>query len=290
MRRLITLVSLLGACGTIAAEEILHEIAWSAVQSDSRLRDGQIVPSDEQTPFEQLKIESSVNERKSFVLLVVEDPQVSTATYALVGRVRCEAVTGVGYLEMWSEFANGNRYFSRTLSASGPSRGLQGSCDWREIILPFFITDKALGSPTRIEVNLVLPGTGTVWLGPLRLVQYAPGELPGSPRAWWSASLGGWVGGIGGSLLGCMGGLIGWCAAKGRARGLVMFLTAAIFIIGVASLIGGIAALAAAQPYGVYYPLLLVGVLCTILPAWQIRGIRNRYEQIELRRMSAADA
>ncbi len=48
-------------------------------------------------------------------------------------------------------------------------------------------------------------------------------------------------------------------------------------------------ALVLSQPYAVYYPPLLSGILMTILPIATIRRIRKQYEQIELRKMKAMD-
>ena len=60
--------------------------------------------------------------------------------------------------------------------------------------------------------------------------------------------------------------------------------------VGSVSLLGGIAALVARQPYAVYYPLLLTGVLATLLGACGFPLVKQRFHAAELRRMQALDA
>ena len=53
--------------------------------------------------------------------------------------------------------------------------------------------------------------------------------------------------------------------------------------------IGGIIALILRQPYGVWFPLVLgAALLLGILPV-RLRHFRRHYEELELRRMAAAD-
>ena len=62
-----------------------------------------------------------------------------------------------------------------------------------------------------------------------------------------------------------------------------------LFVIGIASLIGGIVAVATAQPYAVYYPLLLIGVILAAVFG-KLRGnLSARYEQLELKKMQSMD-
>jgi hypothetical protein len=76
----------------------------------------------------------------------------------------------------------------------------------------------------------------------------------------------------------------------GRARRLVLsLLTFMIAASAVALLLGGVA-LAIGQPYTVYYPLLLLGVIGVAVPVGSLVAFRKRYEQLELRRMSAFDS
>jgi hypothetical protein len=108
-------------------------------------------------------------------------------------------------------------------------------------------------------------------------------------QAWWTNRAGGLVGGIIGSVVGLTGAAIGTLGGIGIARKLCLFLLGAMFVFGVASLVTGLVALAFSQPYAVYYPLLLMGVPCIILPAVLFGTIKRRYEQKELQKMHAMD-
>lgn len=109
-------------------------------------------------------------------------------------------------------------------------------------------------------------------------------------NAWWPDKMGGWIGGIGGPILGLAGGFIGFAAGTGRWRSAVAATLVGMFCIGVICLIVGVIALLLGQPYAVWYPLCLIGVLSTILPPCIWPGIRARYAQDEFRRMSSLDA
>jgi hypothetical protein len=59
--------------------------------------------------------------------------------------------------------------------------------------------------------------------------------------------------------------------------------------LGILSVVLGIAALSSGQPYRVYYPLLLGGGITAGVLGSLYRGVRRRFQQIELRKMQAAD-
>src|SRR5262249_58536516 len=100
-------------------------------------------------------------------------------------------------------FPDGGGYFSRTLAASGPLQKLRGSSGWRDFSLPF--TSKPGYFPRQLRLMLVLEGKGKVAVGPLQLMQ----SMPSGAGAWWGERTAGWVFGGLGSLIGCMGALIG---------------------------------------------------------------------------------
>jgi hypothetical protein len=223
-------------------------------------------------------------------LLTIEAPGVTRARYAITGEVRHEGVEGAGYLEMWNAIPGKGSFFSRTLAADGPMKSLTGSSSWR----PFRLVFDATGAPppSSLVVNLVLPGRGTVALGSLRLVQYEDGENPlAAAGAWWSPRTAGpgLVGGISGSVIGCLGALVGALAGRGKGRVLALGLLKAMVACGVAAATFGVVALLRSQPYEVVYPLLLEGILCTVLGAVLLPRLRRRYEELELRRMRALD-
>lgn len=222
-------------------------------------------------------------------LLTLENPGVTQATHALTGRVRYENVTGPAYLEMWTSYPDGKRFFSRAMAPRGPMGRLQGTSGWRYFSIPFFARGTSQ-PPSRLELNLVMPGKGTVELGPVALRQFAKGEDPlALPGQWWPGWMGGVIGGLLGVLLGCLGGVTGVLSASGKHRGLVLGLMVAGLIAGLALLAVGVAALVAHQPYAVYYPFLLAGGLVAVLCGGLRPVVQRRYAEFELRRMSAQD-
>ena len=292
MRSLIasSLIAVLGCSSAGFGEEVLREISWAELKEAGQLPVGQLESGEAPAPAGQLKIENQEDAPKTFTLLVLENPGITESQYAVTGRVRCEGVQGKGYLEMWNHFPDGSHFFSRTLAQSGLLQNLEGSCPWRPFSLPFVVAPRT-DRPTTLVVNVVLPGRGTVYLGGLRLAQYADNENPPAiAGAWWDDRTGGWIGGILGAILGCLGGLIGVLAGVGKARRLALWLTTALFLTGLLLVAVGIVAAVQSQPYGIWYPILLLGAISSAVCGGMLPVVRRRYEQLELRKMAAIDA
>jgi hypothetical protein len=132
---------------------------------------------------------------------------------------------------------------------------ITGTCDWRDFSLPFDPTG-ASGPPTRLEINLILPGHGTVYITPVKLVKYSAGFSLSSESdrsnsgaaGWWPANAAPWVGGIGGPLIGLMGGLLGWLSQKGMARVFVLTAWKCAAAFGLVCLIATIIAVSSGSP------------------------------------------
>jgi len=221
----------------------------------------------------------------SFHLVTIERPPITGPAYAVTGQVRYEGVEGQGYLEMWTVFPDGQRFFSRTLAPQGLLAALHGSSSWRRFELPFDLSS-ASQAPSRLEINLVLPGPGTVWLGPLHL-SAAGGSAPG---LWWSERAGMLVGTMLGSFLGVVGAIIGVLGGRGRARGLVLTLLVGMIAVGGGLVLVGAAAVASSQPRHVWYPLLAIGGVSAVIALVILPVMRRRFAADELRRIEALDA
>ena len=217
----------------------------------------------------------------SFPLAVIEHPPVDGVGYAIWGKVRYTGVQGAGFLEMWSVFPEG-RFFSRTTDTDGPVARITGKSGWRTFELPFRIQGGA--PPSRLEVNLILPGTGTVWIDSLQLIGY-PSERAG----WWSARAGGIIGGVGGSVIGMVGAVLGALTARRRRRGFVLGSMLALTVLGAGLMVVGAVAVALKQPYAVYFPLLLAGGIMALVFGNGRRTARRAFEDAELRKMRALD-
>src|SRR2546430_15002484 len=115
---------------------------------------------------------------------------------------------------MWTVCPDGGRFFTRTLASQGPLAALHGESAWRSFELSFDLSG-ASQVPSRLEINLVLPARGTVWLGPLHLQRTSAPAAP-APAAHggrWGERVGALVravlGGGGGGVWGVIGALGG---------------------------------------------------------------------------------
>ena len=283
---LILSASLLGS----RAERTIRELDLEALRPSPELP-GEI-QSGPQGAF--LAIENTSNATLRVPLFVLDNPGVTSTVYAVRGEIQHRNVAGDAFLEMWNVFGGTNapnggaRYFSRTLSAAGPMKKISGTSDWRPIVLPFNRSGST-EPPSRLEANLVLPGPGVVHLRGFALVEDY--DLLAPPAgAWWSERTGGLVGGIGGASLGCLAGLLGSLSSRRKARAFVLGAGYALVALGGASAIAGLAAVFLAQPYAVWFPLTLGGVLILAILPFRLREMRASYQQGELRQMRAIDA
>lgn len=230
-------------------------------------------------------------------LFTILRPAISQPRYAVTGEVSYAGVEGEGFLEMWSHFQPAQpdlpsqRAFSRTLAGSGRLGRISGSSGWRGFELPMDATG-ATGVLTKLELNVMLPGKGTVHVGPLTLVEYPdawPWSDVGRSLAWWGNREGGILGGVGGATIGILGGTFGWLAGRGRARGLVTAGMRGLIAAGSICLVAGAAAYLQGQPYAVWYPLLLTGILSLAILPFGLRQMHRQYEARELQKIRAAD-
>lgn len=110
---------------------------------------------------------------------------------------------------------------------------------------------------------------------------------------WWSDQMAGMVGGIGGSILGILGGTLGTLggilAPRGKCKTLILSLFAGSAVLGVCILLAGLVAVVLRQPWGVWYPLLLMGFLLSAVVGPLTFVMRNAYRQAEMRRLEAEE-
>jgi hypothetical protein len=101
-----------------------------------------------------------------------------------------------------------------------------------------------------------------------------------------------WYGGLGGSLLGLSGVVLGAVTAvlapKGKGQNFILGAFTLMKWVGVAHLVIGLYAVYERQPYGIWYPLVLIGGLFTLLFSLLRPIVRKRYEEVEQRQMSMA--
>jgi tRNA A-37 threonylcarbamoyl transferase component Bud32 len=155
------------ASAIMFGQQVLAEFDWPKLAAEDRLLGGVPVTVDGRTA---LKIENTNAAPLQLSLFTIENPPITAMMYAVTGEIKYENVQGDGYLEMWNDFPSG-KYFSRTLGPGqfGPESKITGTSSWRSFLLPFNRT--GTNTPTRLEINIFLPGHGVVFLGPMKLVQ-----------------------------------------------------------------------------------------------------------------------
>lgn len=171
-----------------------------------------------------LRIERAEVVPQSVRLATWASPGLKTAFYAVRGKVRYEGVEGAGYLEMWNDFGEGGRFFTRTMGEKGPMAKVSGTSEWRAFYLPFNGTG-APGLPRALEINLVLSGKGMVEITDMELLEFADagamwagmgvpqgaaGPRPAVP--WGVPAAAGLMAGAGGVAVAC------WWAKQRQAR------------------------------------------------------------------------
>ena len=90
------------------------------------------------------------------------DVDVEDARLTYQAKVRTEGVEGQVFLEMWCQFAGKGEYFSRDLETPQT-----GTTEWSTEETPFFL--KKGENPDNVKLNLVVNGSGTVWIDDIRL-------------------------------------------------------------------------------------------------------------------------
>lgn len=90
------------------------------------------------------------------------DLDVEKARLIYRARLKVKNLKGSAFLEMWCRFPAKGEYFSR-----GLANPLGGDSDWVEREIFFFL--QAGQNPDNIKLNLVVNGTGTVWIDDISL-------------------------------------------------------------------------------------------------------------------------
>lgn len=89
---------------------------------------------------------------------------VDNARIVYQARLRTQDVKGKVYLEMWANFLDKGEFFSRGLQAT-----LSGTNEWSTVQTPFMLQKGQ--KPDNVKLNLVIDGTGTVWIDDVKLLK-----------------------------------------------------------------------------------------------------------------------
>lgn len=290
MRRVI-LLSVLALVATgprLLAGSVLRTFEWKEIPQGVgkvavELRD------QETEGFTALKITNDLPEAVTLSLATIDSPGITSAQFAVRGRVKYADTTPGSYLEMWTFLGETECFFSRTVGGRGPMAPLNDNSDWRMFILPFRIV-KQSDRPRKLVVNLAFAGSGVVWVGPLELVEYdASEDMLRLPGQWWGPRAGGLIGAFLGTLFGVCGATVGFLCRRGKGRGrkIILVMSTNVLVLGTGALVLTVVAFLRQQPYVVWFPLLLTGILGAGLPLLTWFPLRQRFADVEFRMNSS---
>ncbi len=92
------------------------------------------------------------------------DIDIEDARLIYQAKVRTEGVQGQAFIEMWCHFPGKGEFFSRGLQSP-----VSGTTEWTSVETPFFLQKGE--NPDNVKLNLVINGTGTVWIDDIHLIQ-----------------------------------------------------------------------------------------------------------------------
>jgi len=104
------------------------------------------------------------NSPTTFKLFETGPIDVDNARLIYKAEVRTDNVKGQAFLEMWCSFPGKGEFFSRGLQ--NPMSGTNG---WTSVETPFFL--KKGEKPDNVKLNVVVDGTGTVWIDDIKLMK-----------------------------------------------------------------------------------------------------------------------
>jgi hypothetical protein len=174
-----------------------------------------------------------------------------------------------------STFADGTSETSRANAAFGPAGGMTGTSPWRRFVLAS--GDAHHGeTPARIEISVVLPKGGTVYLGTANLVEGMANHRR-RPTSWLEAPRVGTLAGALGGVVVFYGIAAGFLASRGRGKRLVIGLTVLVMALSGAALGCAVAGMVGNPSRDALYPLALVGALGIALCGVMLKLIKRKY-------------
>ena len=103
-------------------------------------------------------------EAQTVRLFEVQDPPVEQCLIAYKAMLKTEGLAGRAFLEMWCRLPERGEFFSK-----GLDQAVQGTTDWASYQIPFYL--KKEQRPDLIKLNLVIEGTGKVWIKDVQLLK-----------------------------------------------------------------------------------------------------------------------
>ena len=137
------------------SEEILARLALDSV--DEVITKSGVTLDSDVTADGRGSIKINAEEPVTVRIAEIQELSVDDARLIYRARLRSAELRGQAYLEMWCVFPGQGQYFSRALQSP-----LVGTNDWVSQETPFLLQKGQI--PSRVNLNLVVDGQGTVWI------------------------------------------------------------------------------------------------------------------------------
>ena len=95
-------------------------------------------------------------------LFEIADPGVESCMLTYRAQLKTMDVEGKAYLEMWCRLPGRGEFFSKGLHNT-----VKGTNEWASYEIPFYL--KPDQTPDLIKLNLVVEGSGTIWIKDVQL-------------------------------------------------------------------------------------------------------------------------
>ena len=157
------LVFFLNACGGSTAEPVDLK-SYPLDDSQGVITQDDVSVDKEQSSDGKGSLKIVSKGPRTVRLFETGDLGVDNARIIYSAKLKTEDVKGKVYLEMWCHFPGKGEFFSRGLNNT-----LSGTTGWVTAETPFFLQKGE--KPDNVKLNLVIDGTGTVWIDDIKLVK-----------------------------------------------------------------------------------------------------------------------
>lgn len=110
-----------------------------------------------------LRIKSDSPEEQRIRLIETGPMSIENKMLIYSAMLRTGDLDGKAYLEMWCDIPGQGEFFSR-----GVDRPVTGTTEWTDVRTPFRLESGQM--PANVKLNLVIEGTGTVWIDDIKLL------------------------------------------------------------------------------------------------------------------------
>jgi hypothetical protein len=152
------------ACSKKEAAKVMEVKSYSADNLDGIISLSLVTI--DKTDFTEGSASLKITTEKPQIIKLFEtgDVEVENARIIYQAQLKCANLEGKAYLEMWCHFPGKGEFYSRALHSK-----ISGDTGWSSHETIFTLTEKE--NPDNVKLNLVINGTGTVWMDNIRLLK-----------------------------------------------------------------------------------------------------------------------